>query len=48
MLDAYDSLKRADGTTLTYAPNPIQTTGDTSLRGTGDTPSRLAVDRGVR
>ena len=37
VLQAYDSLTRVDGTALTYAPNPVQQTGDTALRDVSDT-----------
>ena len=32
VLEAYDAIKHVDGSALTYAPNPVQQTGNTSLR----------------
>ena len=37
VLKAFDSIKRVDGSALTYAPNPVQQTGNTGLRDINDT-----------
>ena len=39
VLEAYDSIARVDGSAATYAPNPVQTTGNTSLRDNADADS---------
>ena len=46
VLQAYDSLTRVDGTALTYAPNPVQQTGNTGLRDDDDAdPAALTAAR---